>query len=97
MQEPHYNEHMNHMRAAIYSMTAWVALILLILVWSEEYLPGKREELMWRLWDGYVPDPRHVMLTTLAFAMFPAVLMLGYAASYWRYRWSTQRVLAAFK
>jgi hypothetical protein len=81
LQEPHYNHWVNHVRASLYGMVFWAALMLIILTFSE-----RSGEL------GF----KAVMTNIMLIGLLPAVLISG-AISYQRLRWRTTAILAAFR
>lgn len=81
MQEPHFNQWVNHIRAGLYCMVAWAGLLLVILAFSSQ-----RAEV----------EFRQITTNAMLGGLLP-MLLFGAAVSYVRLRWATQRALKAIR
>jgi hypothetical protein len=94
-QQPYYFEWMNHIRAGLYAMTAFVALMLTINCWSEQDL--QTNSILTADQKAAQSAARARLLSDLAMNLLPAALGLGLVVSWLRLKIATKRALDKFR
>lgn len=95
LQQPYYSPWVNHIRAGLYAMTAWVALMLTANVWAEQ--DAQEAGLTGDVLSTAVWAAKSAQLSLLATAVMPAALVFGMVVSWLRLHLANRAALPKFR